>query len=128
MQAPSLPSILEVGKYSLKRAGFPVFPTHFSGENSTRKVEITRERPRIKIENIRSHNHRNKSILKKKKLRFILENPNLFILGPLETIKNNETGFLVNQTAVEFAQCMAKLVENQELYLKMKKKVCYRFF
>ncbi|PAV56914.1 hypothetical protein WR25_15757 isoform C [Diploscapter pachys] len=42
--------------------------------------------------------------------------------GPLETIKNNETGFLVNQTAVEFAQCMAKLVENQELYLKMKKK------
>ena len=58
----------------------------------------------------------------------IFERRIYLFLGPLETIKNNETGFLVNQTAVEFAQCMAKLVENQELYLKMKKKVCYRFF
>uniref|UniRef100_A0A1I7TSZ1 Alpha-1,3/1,6-mannosyltransferase ALG2 n=1 Tax=Caenorhabditis tropicalis TaxID=1561998 RepID=A0A1I7TSZ1_9PELO len=41
--------------------------------------------------------------------------------GPLETVRDNETGFLVNQTAEAFAEKMIELLKDEKKYQKLSK-------
>lgn len=39
--------------------------------------------------------------------------------GPCESVRNNETGFLVDQTAEAFAEKMIDLMKDEEMYRRM---------
>ncbi len=41
--------------------------------------------------------------------------------GPLETVKNKQTGFLVKPNVLDFAECLTQLIQNPDLQQKMAK-------
>lgn len=54
------------------------------------------------------------------KLNFfpIFKNISIFT-GPCESVRNNETGYLVDQTAEAFSSKMAELLENEQKWMEL---------